>query len=197
MDPVQIPPVRHDSVRQGGGATGGNTVAESQADQTSRTEGTPQRARENPGGKTTDTSWHKLFLESLRNHGIVRQACKEAVVGRRTAYTHRDRFPEFAAQWEDALEDHRDIVRAEVIRRGIQGVDKPIFYQGERVDTVKEYSDRMLELHAKALCPEYREKHQLEHTGPGGGGLTVTIVPATPPADHKPEPDAEAETEGD
>jgi len=133
--------------------------------------GTAQRARANPNGTEIDTSWHDRFLDSLKQHGIVRLACQEVVIGRRTAYYHREHLPEFAKRWEDALEDHRDLIRAEVIRRGIEGVSKGIFYRGERVAVEKEYSDRMLELHAKALCPEYRERFQMEHSGEVG--LTV------------------------
>ena len=34
-------------------------------------------------------------------------------------------------------------LEAEADRRGVEGIEKPIYYKGERVDTVQEYSDNL------------------------------------------------------
>ncbi len=42
---------------------------------------------------------------------------------------------------------------------------KPVYQQGVKVGTVKEYSDTLLIFQAKAHMPEYREKVQVEQSG--------------------------------
>jgi len=63
-----------------------------------------------------------------------------------------------------------DEVEAEIRRRGIKGVDEPVFYQGEVCGYVRKFSDLLLIFRAKALMPEkYRERHEV--TGAGGAPL--------------------------
>jgi hypothetical protein len=45
-------------------------------------------------------------------------------------------------------------------------------------DRVRKFSDRLLELHAKAKCPEYRDKHEI--TGAGGGPVTLQVITGVP-----------------
>lgn len=109
------------------------------------TRGTPEKR---------EPKWWDPFLKALSKSGNVLVACRSANVIRRTAYKHRDRFPSFRKRWEDALEDSTDILEAEARRRAASGVDKPIYYKGERVDTIKEYSDTLLIFLLKAHRPE-------------------------------------------
>ena len=49
----------------------------------------------------------------------------------------------------------------EIFRRAQEGWDEPVYggrYRQEVVGSVRRYSDRLLELRAKALMPEYRDK---------------------------------------
>ena len=50
-------------------------------------------------------------------------------------------------------------LEAEADRRGMEGIEKPIYYKGERVDAVREYSDNLLMFRTKKLRPEYRDNH--------------------------------------
>lgn len=60
-----------------------------------------------------------------------------------------------------------DEVEAEIRRRGVRGVEEPVFYQGEVCGYVQKFSDLLLIFRAKALMPEkYRERHEV--TGAGG-----------------------------
>lgn len=77
-------------------------------------------------------------------------------------YDIRDADEEFAELWADADDMARDKIRAELRRRAIEGIDKPITVAGER-EVVKEYSDRLLERMASANLPEYREKVDHSH----------------------------------
>jgi len=49
--------------------------------------------------------WRKVFIETLRNTGNVRVSAAAANVTRKAAYKTRDVFPEFAAEWEEAVEE--------------------------------------------------------------------------------------------
>ena len=52
----------------------------------------------------------------------------------------------------------------EIYRRSTEGVDEPVFggkYKETIVGTVRRYSDRLLELRARALLPAYRDAASL------------------------------------
>ena len=56
-----------------------------------------------------------------------------------------------------------DTIEAEMRRRAIDGVDKPVFYKGQQCGTVKEYSDMLLAMLANGAMPEkYKQKTKIE-----------------------------------
>ena len=80
-------------------------------------------------------------------------AASQTQVERRTFYMWRDgmggRYPNavvegFAEAWDEALEVGIQFLEDEAVRRAAEGVEKPIFYQGEQVASVTEYSDNLL-----------------------------------------------------
>jgi hypothetical protein len=118
--------------------------------------------------------WRPKFIAALRNSGNVRAACQQAGVPRRTAYRHKARSPEFADDWDEAVEDACDYMEGEAFRRAMQGVDKPVTVAGER-EVIKDYSDSLLMFLLKAHRPgKFRER--VEHTGEGGGPVTLHVV---------------------
>lgn len=104
-----------------------------------------------------EKSWER-FLAALAKHGQVTAACKAGGVTRGGAYYRRKQDGDFAARWAEAEEIFADSLRAEIIRRAVTGVRKPVFRGGKLVAHVSQYSDRLLELAAKARLPEYRGK---------------------------------------
>lgn len=111
------------------------------------------------------------FLQALATGLTVSGACLKVNVPRATAYDWRKRDGAFAAAWDEAIEAGGDALEDEVLRRGKDGVDKGIYYQGARVDTVREYSDNLLMFHLKSRRPEkYRDNVNLT------GNLTATIT---------------------
>jgi hypothetical protein len=66
----------------------------------------------------------------------------------------------FGAAVEHAKEAFRDSIRAEIVRRGVTGVERPLSYQGELTGhSVTEYSDECLKIAARlALKGEYVDK---------------------------------------
>jgi hypothetical protein len=108
--------------------------------------------------KFTDRAREK-FLEVLRATCNVSEAARACGISRRTAYDHRDADPDFASAWDDAEQEAADALEREAWRRGVEGVDRPIMYQGQVVARSREYSDRLLELLLKAHRPaKYKER---------------------------------------
>ncbi len=66
-----------------------------------------------------------------------RYAAAAAAIGahRRTIIKWPERDEEFAQRWKDAIEEGADRLEEEAIRRAVQGVDRPVFYQGRIVAT--------------------------------------------------------------
>lgn len=63
----------------------------------------------------------------------------------------------FKKRREAALRVYDDMLDAEIDRRAVEGVEKPIHYKGERVDTVREYSDNLLMFRRKQRDPSFRD----------------------------------------
>lgn len=122
----------------------------------------------------TQEKAREAFLDKLREGASVTAAAQCAGIGRATAYRWAKEDEAFAADWQDAYESGTDALEDEARRRAYEGIDKPIYYKGERVDTIKEYSDTLLAMQLNARRPEkYRTNHKVEHTG----GVKITIAP--------------------
>ena len=125
------------------------------------------------GSRTVRTDQaREVFLTTLARACNVTAACQAAGIGRQTAYTWREDDTAFAAAWTAAIDEAVDRLEAEAWRRGVEGVDKPVTFQGEITASFKEYSDRILEVLLKAHRPEkYIERLRTENTH----ALTVNI----------------------
>lgn len=109
------------------------------------------------------------FLKAFSMTANVRAACMSAGIDRSTFYAWQEHDETFALRYHQAEAEASDVVRAEIWRRGIQGVEKPLVSMGKLVYdeqgkpmTVREYSDALLTLLAKARMPEFREKQQVD-----------------------------------
>lgn len=107
-----------------------------------------------------DENSKKKFLEVYAETGRLTFAAECAHACGQTVREHLAKDPEFAAAFEDAKQQFGDKLQAEINRRALEGVDEPVynFRTNELVDTVKKYSDRLLELASKRYVPEYRDK---------------------------------------
>ena len=71
----------------------------------------------------------------------------------------------FAAAWDEVEDAVADTMERELYRRAVEGVDKPVFHQGDEVATIREYSDTLLIFGLKGARPEkYRERTETRHT---------------------------------
>ena len=121
-----------------------------------------------------DPPWIDLFLRQLKSHGLINTAATTAGVSRRTVDRLREASAEFDYAVEDALEAAADELELEARRRAVEGVEKGVYYQGDRVDTEVQYSDSLLTTLLKAKrADEFAERKQI--TGAGGAPLTVVV----------------------
>lgn len=99
----------------------------------------------NPGRH--EAIWKAAFINSLRSHGNITAACIAAVIDRSTAYKAKERDPEFAAKWEDALDQAVELLELAAHTRALT------------------HSDALMIFLLKAHRPEkYRERVDLSLT---------------------------------
>ena len=114
------------------------------------------------------------FLSAYAQLGNLSAAAKIAGTERRKHYVWlKDK--RYKAAFADAEEQATERMEQEGWRRAVVGTDKPIYHKGQKIDTLKEFSDVLLIFLLKARRPDkYRERY--EYSGPGGvAPFQVTI----------------------
>jgi len=113
------------------------------------------------------------FIDALGQGFSVTSAAAAAGVGRRTVYNWRSDSG-FVDLWNDALESGADLLEDEARRRAVDGTEKPVFYNGRQVGSIREYSDSLLKFLLSAKRPQqFRERGTFD---------VVTHEPPPPPA---------------
>lgn len=113
------------------------------------------------------------FLAAYRETGTVKAAAKAAGIDRRTHYRWLE-DPAYAESFEDARQEAGEALEDEARRRAIQGVEEPVFYQGEVVGFRRRYSDTMLIFLMKGNLPEkYGERVQQSPQSDSSGPIGV------------------------
>lgn len=116
-----------------------------------------------------------IYLEALKElHGREFEAMRAAGLSRVQLMMYREENPEFEEMEQDILKEVGDVVRAEVWRRAIDGIDKAVYHKGEMIDTEKKYSDTLLAMLAKAHCKEFANKVEVGNAD--NGPLKIEIV---------------------
>ena len=118
----------------------------------------PPRQRQ---GKMTAEVKSRI-CELLAQTGNLEASAGAAGVHPRTAYQHMAKDPEFKKRIEEARYCAMNDIENEIRRRGLTGISKPIYYQGEKVGEEKQYSDKLLLALAKANSPaRYAERQHV------------------------------------
>jgi hypothetical protein len=73
-------------------------------------------------------AWRVVFLDALRVHGIVSRAAAEARIHRDTAYFERSQDPDFAREWQEALDRGVDMLEDVARQRAFQGSDTLLIF---------------------------------------------------------------------
>lgn len=117
-------------------------------------------------------AWKPVFIEALRALGNVRVAAHKAGISRGHAYLQKQKDPNFAEAWDDAVDDATDMLELEARRRAMEGTERTEYLRTGTDDkgnptlekvTYRQYSDKMLMFLLRGLRPEkYRENFDLE-----------------------------------
>lgn len=134
---------------------------------------TPQKNKKRRRGHHLEveerTRIQERFLTIFAQTANVMLACRAVSIGRSTAYEWRKTDEEFSLRWADAEEEANEAIEAEIHRRAIVGVDEPVYYKGQLIDTIKRYGDTLLIFLAKARMPhKYRDNWEGEMPPLGG-----------------------------
>jgi hypothetical protein len=112
------------------------------------------------GSPTITSRQRARFLGHLAETANVTASAIIAGFDRRTAYEHRIIDAEFAAAWEDALDQATDTLEAEARRRALEGCREPVVnkdglvYDENQVPMyVQKYSDTLMITLLKAHRP--------------------------------------------
>lgn len=117
----------------------------------------------------------EAFLASLRDGKSISAAALDAGIGRRTAFEWRLSEPDFAAAWDEAVEEGTDRLEDEAHRRARDGTSKPVFHQGQQCGTVQEFSDTLMIFMLKARRrSKFGDKQEIG--GIDGGAIEIADV---------------------
>ena len=120
--------------------------------------------------KKGTAEWRAIFLDTLRETANVSESCRVAEITRKTAYEHRNRYANFALDWDEAKKEGLETLEDEAVRRARDGVEKPVFHQGDVVGYVRDYSDTLLIFLLKAHDPaRFNPVNRQELSGKDGG----------------------------
>ena len=103
--------------------------------------------------------WQPTFIESLAQTGNVSAASRAVGRPRAFVYQARQRYPEFAVAWAQAMEEASDRLEMEALRRAVDGVPEDKFYRGAIVGQIVRYSDGLLMFLLKARRPDLFDSH--------------------------------------
>lgn len=103
------------------------------------------------------------YLKEVALWGTVSAGCKAAHVDAGTVLRWRAEDEHFLQLESEARDILIDSMEAEAYRRGVKGVQRPVYQGGALAGYVTEYSDLLLQLMLRANRPEkYREKNDIQ-----------------------------------
>jgi len=126
------------------------------------------------GLKATDEN-KEIVLAMLANGATYAAAAAAVGAHRRTIMKWQDNDEEFAQRWRDAVEEGIDRLEAEAIRRARDGVKRPVFYMGQVVGYIHEYSDTLLKFLLEAKRPSVYRARNINVMAPDGSDGVLEV----------------------
>lgn len=119
------------------------------------------------GVRITDEQWAH-FLGEVERTGAIFKSCRSAEISHQAMDDRRKRDGDFDQAVIAARAMHAEHLEKEAYRRGVEGVDEPVFQNGELVGHKRKYSDVLLLARLKKFDPGYRDKTVDVNVGAGG-----------------------------
>ncbi len=94
------------------------------------------------------------FLDALAELGQVRAAARAAGISSQRVYRERQKCPEFAKDWSEAMDRALDALEEMLLDRAMNGVEKQVYYGGKSCGSVRQYSDALAMFLLRARRPE-------------------------------------------
>jgi len=116
----------------------------------------------------------RVFLRAYATSGIILDGTVAADISRDTYKKWRREDEAFDAGCEEAKQMADDLLEREAVRRGMNGFDRPVIYQGEITDYYTDYSDSLLQTLLKGNRPS-KFKERTEHSTPKGQPMEVDV----------------------
>ncbi len=132
----------------------------------------------------------ELFLLELAECGVPSEAAR--LIGRSEVpfQIMRDKDPHFAAAYDWAMRRASDVLLVEARNRAIKGTVKDVYYKGDVVGQVTEYSDTLLNTLLKNLHRDFKED---KDDGASAGQIGTIVIQTMPrPEDERAKADREA-----
>lgn len=121
-----------------------------------------------------DDDQKEIYLASIAEHSRKGDAASAAGVSSGTVDKHRQNDPEFAEQELQALKRYRDKLVTHIQKLALEGEEiKRYDKEGNLIEERRVYPIRLIEMEAKRVEPEYRDKQSIDIGGSGGGVLLV------------------------
>jgi hypothetical protein len=111
-------------------------------------------------GKRWSKAAERAFLTHLSSTGNVQASARAADFSTNALYNRRKADPAFAAAWKSALADGYAVLEAELLRRAIEGIEKPVYRGDVAIGSVRNYPDAM----AMRLLLAHRAETAAERT---------------------------------
>ena len=128
------------------------------------------------------------FLRALLECGTIYRASVLSGVDRAAIYRTMRAEPDFKAAVIEAREmgkePYKDVLTEEVRRRGVDGIEEPVFYKGELVATVRKYSDNLLMFLLKREDPSYRDNYRAPDDDSGQVAIRDVLAAIRPELDN-------------
>lgn len=120
-------------------------------------------------------------MQRLAETGLPLVAARSCGLKIATVRAWKQKNPEFSLAWIEATQAYRESLEHEAYRRAVNGTLRPVYYKGNEVGSVREYSDRLLELLLRANDPQkYGNRSQVDIDVRRG---VMVLAPPTPTED--------------
>ena len=116
------------------------------------------------------------YLAAYSILGSVMYSAKSAGISPNTARNWAKNNEKFAEYYDLAEEAHAEYLEVEAQRRAVMGVEKDVWYQGEKVGTEVKYSDNLLKFLLQGARPQkYRRQSKVEVKADGDSKVQVNF----------------------